>query len=174
LPLRKSKSNERHDDQNLKAGHLALWQPSTGYASQSALSAEETLLLKMAQNVDARKYYGYLFEADKKPTQVLDALLRGIAIYIVSCDQMADYAPCHHRETSKLTVASQSTSIGNTEQKKLTPDKLATFYKAVGGNYDCLCPSNTSHFAAQLANDPVPQPSSSKSLTHPSPGSTHQ
>jgi len=31
----------------------------------------------------------------------------------------------------------QSTSIGNLEQKKLTPDKLATFYKAVGGNYDC-------------------------------------
>ncbi|KAH8783808.1 hypothetical protein F5882DRAFT_295436, partial [Hyaloscypha sp. PMI_1271] len=67
----------------------------------------------MAQNVDAKKYYGYLFEADKKPTKVLDALLRGIAIHI-------------------------STSIGNTEQKKLTPDKLATFYKAVGGNYDSL------------------------------------
>lgn len=30
-------------------------------------------------------------------------------------------------------------SIGNLQQKKLTPDKLATFYKAVGGNYDCLC-----------------------------------
>ncbi|KAN0093626.1 hypothetical protein V8E51_016810 [Hyaloscypha variabilis] len=67
----------------------------------------------MAQNVDGKQYYGYLFEADKKPTKVLDALLRGIAIYI-------------------------STSIGNTEQKKLTPDKLATFYKAVGGNYDSL------------------------------------
>lgn len=29
-------------------------------------------------------FYGYLFESDKKPTRVLDALLRGIAIYIVS------------------------------------------------------------------------------------------
>jgi hypothetical protein len=47
----------------------------------------------MAQNVDAKQYYGYLFEADKKPTKVLDALLRGIAIYIVSCDTAADHAP---------------------------------------------------------------------------------
>jgi hypothetical protein len=43
----------------------------------------------MAQNgnVDAKQYYGYLFEPDKKPTKVLDALLRGIAIFIVSCDK---------------------------------------------------------------------------------------
>jgi len=57
----------------------------------------------MAQNVDGKQYYGYLFEADKKPTKVLDALLRGIAIYIVSCAQLAYYAPFHHRETSRLT-----------------------------------------------------------------------
>jgi hypothetical protein len=44
----------------------------------------------MAQNVDAKQYYGYLFEADKKPTKVLNALLRGIAIYIVSYDLVAD------------------------------------------------------------------------------------
>ena len=44
----------------------------------------------MAQNVDGKQFYGYLFEADKKPTKVLDALLRGIAIYIVSCDQLTD------------------------------------------------------------------------------------
>jgi len=37
----------------------------------------------MAQPVDGRAYYGYLFETDKKPTKVLDALLRGIANYIV-------------------------------------------------------------------------------------------
>jgi hypothetical protein len=47
----------------------------------------------MSQPVDAKEYYGYLFEADKKPTKVLDALLRGIAIYIVSCDQVARHAP---------------------------------------------------------------------------------
>ncbi|KAG4414306.1 hypothetical protein IFR04_012552 [Cadophora malorum] len=62
---------------------------------------------------DAAAYYGYLFEADKKPTKVLEALLRGIATYI-------------------------SESLGNTDDKALTPDKLASFYKAVGGNYDSL------------------------------------
>ncbi|KAH9220672.1 hypothetical protein DL95DRAFT_383182 [Leptodontidium sp. 2 PMI_412] len=62
---------------------------------------------------DAKTYYGYLFEADKKPTKVLEALLRGIATYI-------------------------SESVGNTDEKALTPDKLACFYKAVGGNYDSL------------------------------------
>jgi hypothetical protein len=34
--------------------------------------------------VDPKDYYGYLFEADKKPTKTLDAMLRGIARYIVS------------------------------------------------------------------------------------------
>lgn len=38
----------------------------------------------MAQSVDSNAYYGKLFQADKKPTVVLDALLRGIANYIVS------------------------------------------------------------------------------------------
>ena len=38
----------------------------------------------MAKTIDAKQYYGYLFEADKTPTELLDALLRGIASYIVS------------------------------------------------------------------------------------------
>ncbi|KAF8848946.1 hypothetical protein BDZ45DRAFT_810382 [Acephala macrosclerotiorum] len=63
--------------------------------------------------IDPKLFYGYLFEADKKPTRTLDALLRGIAGYI-------------------------SENIGNKDQKSLTPDKLAAFYKAVGGNYDSL------------------------------------
>jgi len=29
-------------------------------------------------------YYGYLFEPDKKPTKILESLLRGIADHIVS------------------------------------------------------------------------------------------
>ena len=37
----------------------------------------------MEQPVDAKAYYGYLFEDNKKPTKILDALLRGIANYIV-------------------------------------------------------------------------------------------
>jgi hypothetical protein len=37
----------------------------------------------MAHTVDPKAYYGSLF-AQKQPTKVLDALLRGIANYIVS------------------------------------------------------------------------------------------
>jgi hypothetical protein len=37
----------------------------------------------MSQTPDAKAYYGYLFEPNKQPTKVLDALLRGIANYIV-------------------------------------------------------------------------------------------
>lgn len=33
---------------------------------------------------DAKDFYGYLYEANKTPTKVLDALLRAIALYIVS------------------------------------------------------------------------------------------
>lgn len=33
--------------------------------------------------VDAKAYYGYLFQEDKGPTAVLDALLRAIGQYIV-------------------------------------------------------------------------------------------
>jgi hypothetical protein len=32
---------------------------------------------------DAKGYYGYLFNDQKQPTPVMDALLRGIANYIV-------------------------------------------------------------------------------------------
>lgn len=58
-------------------------------------------------------YYGYLFDEKKRPTQVMDALLRGIANYIVE-------------------------SIGDCEDRSLSPPKLAAFYKAVGGNYDSM------------------------------------
>ncbi|KAI9742321.1 MAG: hypothetical protein M1818_003854 [Claussenomyces sp. TS43310] len=58
-------------------------------------------------------YYGYLFEPDKKPTQVLDALLRSIASYTVE-------------------------NIGEKNDQTLSPAKLAAFYKTVGGSYDAL------------------------------------
>lgn len=54
----------------------------------------------MAQPVDAKAFYGYLFEADKKPTKVLDALLRGIAKHIVSRLMMALLAPVRQILTS--------------------------------------------------------------------------
>ncbi|ESZ98145.1 hypothetical protein SBOR_1524 [Sclerotinia borealis F-4128] len=63
--------------------------------------------------VDTKEFYGYLFDAEKSPTPVLNALLRGIAIYIIE-------------------------NVGSKEDKFLTPEKLALFYKAVGGNYDSL------------------------------------
>lgn len=35
--------------------------------------------------MDSKAFYGYLFEDNKKPSKTLDALLRGIANYIVRC-----------------------------------------------------------------------------------------
>lgn len=91
----------------------------------------------MAQDAtDAKTSYGYLFKANKSPTEVLDALLRGIAVYIVSSlvfrTTRAQSAP-----SSRLTIPSQSENIGRKDEKHLVPEKLAAFYKAVGGNYDC-------------------------------------
>ena len=57
--------------------------------------------------------YEYMFQANKSPTQQLDAILRAIARH-VACE------------------------IGDMNDKKLTPTKLAAFYKAVGGDYDCM------------------------------------
>jgi len=57
----------------------------------------------MAQPVDAKAYYGYLFEADKKPTKTLDALLRGIANHIVSRLEFAQFALRAYVESSRLT-----------------------------------------------------------------------
>ncbi|KAA8574886.1 hypothetical protein EYC84_004127 [Monilinia fructicola] len=64
-------------------------------------------------NVEPKEFYGYLFDANKSPTPVLNALLRGIANYIIE-------------------------NVGSKEDQFLTPEKLALFYKAVGGNYDSL------------------------------------
>ncbi|KAH8786344.1 hypothetical protein F5882DRAFT_239731, partial [Hyaloscypha sp. PMI_1271] len=62
---------------------------------------------------DPKEYYGYLFEADKKPTKTLDAMLRGIARYIIN-------------------------NMEPKEERALTPAKLAAYYKKMGGNYDSL------------------------------------
>lgn len=56
--------------------------------------------------------YAYMFEKNKSPTKQLDALLRAISRFICA-------------------------EIGNKLDPQLTPLKLAAFYKAVGGNYDC-------------------------------------
>ncbi|ROV88792.1 hypothetical protein VSDG_08984 [Cytospora chrysosperma] len=63
--------------------------------------------------VDAKEFYGYLYEPNKTPTKVLDALLRAIGQYITD-------------------------EIGDKQDRALNPAKLAAFYKAVGGDYDRL------------------------------------
>ncbi|CAD6500063.1 BgTH12-04168 [Blumeria graminis f. sp. triticale] len=67
----------------------------------------------MADPATAKEYYGYLFKDNKQPTKILDALLRGIAIHIIE-------------------------NVGNVQEKWLMPEKMAAFYKIVGGNYDSL------------------------------------
>ncbi|KAH6900495.1 hypothetical protein B0T10DRAFT_30302 [Thelonectria olida] len=57
--------------------------------------------------------YRYMYEDDKSPSKLLDALLRAIARYIIS-------------------------EIGDPNVGQLTPKKMAAFYKAVGGDYDSL------------------------------------
>ena len=90
----------------------------------------------MAQT--GQEYYGFLFEGDKKPTPVLDSLLRGIAIYIV-CWVYSCFTRASDPRGGMLTSL-QVEFVGNKEEKSLTPAKLASFYKAVGGNYDCAPP----------------------------------
>ncbi|KAH8885841.1 hypothetical protein GQ53DRAFT_659214, partial [Thozetella sp. PMI_491] len=65
------------------------------------------------EETKARDYYGYLFQADRTPTETLDAFLRALGQYIIN-------------------------SIGNENDCNLSPAKLSAFYKAVGGNYDTL------------------------------------
>lgn len=81
---------------------------------QSLGTASETKSMPMPKPaVDEKNLYGYLYEANKTPTKVLDALLRAIALYITN-------------------------NIGDKQDQTLSPTKLAAFYKAVGGDSDRL------------------------------------
>lgn len=57
--------------------------------------------------------YAYMYEKDKSPSKLLDALLRSISRHIIF-------------------------EIGDKNVCQLTPEKMAAFYKAVGGDYDSL------------------------------------
>lgn len=89
--------------------------------------------------------YAYMFEKDKSPTKQLDALLRAIAVYIVripslACSLTHSLLPELNELNLMLTTtpsSSQMLKIGDRNDKQLTPKKLAAFYKAVGGDYDC-------------------------------------
>jgi hypothetical protein len=70
------------------------------YPPNSCFTHLEEALSAMSQPpVDAKAFYGYLFQDNKKPTEVLDALLRGIAIYIVSvrADCLSSATVCDER-----------------------------------------------------------------------------
>ncbi|KAG8533734.1 uncharacterized protein KY384_001475 [Bacidia gigantensis] len=66
----------------------------------------------------AARYWGHLIQQDKKPSPVLQQLLLGLAKYILTCLQKKHVAPW--------------------DVDCLTPPKLATFYRLVGGDYDPL------------------------------------
>ncbi|KAI0169360.1 hypothetical protein GGR52DRAFT_518220 [Hypoxylon sp. FL1284] len=90
-------------------------QPRTQQQPQSQSQAQSRT---KAQEPSANDYYGYLFDKDKLPTPILNALLRAIGHYI-------------------------SANIPDVNVSELTPKKLAAFYQAVGGDYDSLfitCP----------------------------------
>lgn len=80
----------------------------------NAASAHETVQVKMALPVDPKAYYGYLFKSNKQPTEVLDQLLRGIALYIVSCGRCAARRLILRRLKLKLTAYRLRTSATST------------------------------------------------------------
>lgn len=61
---------------------------SIAIAMATAATASEPKPMPMPMPkpaAEAKDFYGYLYEANKTPTKVLDALLRAIALYIVGC-----------------------------------------------------------------------------------------
>ncbi|KAI9811127.1 MAG: hypothetical protein M1832_001058 [Thelocarpon impressellum] len=68
----------------------------------------------MATAPDPKTFWGYLIEADKTPSPTFEALLKGIADHIGGIE------------------------VGRPEQQGLTPRRLASFYRSVGGEYDAL------------------------------------
>jgi hypothetical protein len=84
--------------------------PAAAEELKVAAGVEETSITE-TQNPEA--FYSYMFEKDKRPTRMLERILEGIGDYIIN-------------------------HIVNTSDKSLSPFKLASFYKSVGGNYDSL------------------------------------
>ncbi len=95
---------------------------------------------------DPHAYYSYMFEPDKGPTQTFDALLRAIGRHIV-CAPIDPFVPSPPitpppcvRCGANAGGRGQVDEIGDKNERALTPKKLAAFYRAVGGNYDCKIP----------------------------------
>lgn len=98
--------------------------------------------------------YAYMFEPNKSPTAQLDALLRAIAAHIVS-SLAARIAPpsmvsLGTVDTNRASGV-QCRDIGDKNEMFLTPEKLAAFYKTVGGNYDGKPVSRSTAYTAPCA-----------------------
>ena len=77
-----------------------------------------------------REHWDYLISSDKSPTPKFEQLLLSIATYIVRL-------PCFLRR-ALLTKITQNKQVAPWDVDHLTPAKLASFYRLVGGNYDSL------------------------------------
>jgi len=84
--------------------------PAAAEELKVTASLEETSTTEIQE---PEAFYSYMFEMDKRPTRMLERILEGIGDYIIN-------------------------HIGNTSDKTLSPSKLASFYKSVGGDYDSL------------------------------------
>lgn len=83
--------------------------------------------------IAASEYWGYLIKPDKSPSPLLEKLLLGIANYVVS-----SICRSNGRQTSADSSLQQTVNIYPWDVQCLTPNKLAHFYRLVGGNCDGL------------------------------------
>ncbi|KAF5622601.1 ankyrin repeat [Fusarium sp. NRRL 25303] len=83
---------------------------SSKEANSIRLPSRNETATESASNLLA--FWGYMFEPDKAPTRLFNALNHAMATYIM------------HK-------------IGDPNVPWLTPQKMTSFYKAVGGDYDC-------------------------------------
>ena len=87
----------------------------------------------MAPQKDAEKFeWEYLIRPDKSPSRQLEQLCLGIANIIVSA---LHFVPCNDERADRIL---QSKLKSSTPGEGITPERVAAFYRAVGGNYDTL------------------------------------
>ncbi|KAJ5175654.1 uncharacterized protein N7482_001531 [Penicillium canariense] len=83
----------------------------------------------------ATSHWGTLINPDKSPAPLLEQLCLGIAQLMVRY-WTEKLAPRNSREG--LTDCVRQPSFDSSPTTDLTPDRLAAFYRKVGGNYDPL------------------------------------
>lgn len=88
---------------------------------------------------NAHGFWRYLINSQKRATPQLEQLCLGIAKIIVSCWLVPQIA------LHPLTAPSQPTLEPRSDSDLLTPQRLALFYRSVGGNYDSLFLKTSEH-----------------------------